>query len=168
MTQQIKTILISLILFIVVIGAFVWFKSDKPQIAAIDNAVVGEALVAKETSYDFGDIGIKNGLVNHEYILENANDRIVKISEVSTSCMCTSANIKVGDKTYGPFGMPGHGGGFAKAGVIINPGEKVIVKATFDPAAHGPAGIGEVQREIYINTGGGQPLILGFKANVTP
>ena len=64
--------------------------------------------------------------------------------------------------------MPGNGGGFTKAGVIVNPGENVIVKATFDPAAHGPAGIGEVSREIYIDTGADEPVVLGFKVNVTP
>lgn len=166
--NSIKTIIMSLILFIAVIGALVWFKSDKPQTAAIDNTIVGGTLTAKETNYDFGNVGIKNGLVNHEYILENISGKIVKIGEVSTSCMCTSAQIKIGDNIYGPFGMPGHGGGFTKAGIIVNPGEKIIVKATFDPAAHGPAGIGEIEREIFINTGSEQPLILEFKVNVTP
>lgn len=167
MNQQIKTIIISLVLFTAVIGALVWFKSDKPRSAAIDNIISGGTLTAKETYYDFGNIGIKNGLVSHEYVLENVSDKPVKIGEVSTSCMCTSAELKIGGKTYGPFGMPGHGG-VSKAGVIVNPGEKVIVKAIYNPAAHGPAGIGEVSREIYIDTGADKPLTLSFRVNVTP
>lgn len=167
MTQQIKTITISLILFAAVISALIWFKSDNPKNAAIDNIISGGILTAKEINYDFGNVGIKNGLVSHDYILENASDKPVKIGEVSTSCMCTSAELKIGNKTYGPFGMRGHGG-VVKANIVVNPGEKVVVKAIFDPAAHGPAGIGEVFREIYIDTGADRPFILSFRANVTP
>lgn len=168
--NNIKTIVLSLILFIAVIGALVWFggKNREPQTAAIDNETTGGILTAKEVFYDFGSVKINGGFVNHEYALLNASDKIVKIDEVSTSCMCTTAELKIGDKAYGPFGMPGHGGGFTKAGVIINPGEKIIVKAIFDPAAHGPAGIGLIEREIYLNTGSKEPVVLKFKANITP
>ncbi|KKQ90746.1 MAG: hypothetical protein UT16_C0031G0007 [Candidatus Azambacteria bacterium GW2011_GWA2_39_10] len=168
--NSIKTITLSLILFAAVIGALIWFngKNNQPQTATINNGGASGILTATETDYDFGNIGIKNGLVNHEYVLENKSDKMIKISEVSTSCMCTSAKVIIGGKTYGPFGMPGHGGGFTKAGIIVNPREKVVVNATFDPAAHGPAGIGEVLREIYINTGADEPIVLGFKVNVTP
>ena len=168
--NNIKTIALSLILFTAVIGAMIWFngKNNEPQTATINNGGAGGILTADAINYDFGNIGIKKGFVNHEYVLENKSDKIIKISEVSTSCMCTSAKLEVSGKTYGPFGMPGHGGGFTKAGIIVNPGEKAVVNATFDPAAHGPAGIGEVQREIYINTGADEQMVLGFKVNVTP
>ncbi|MBI2446486.1 MAG: DUF1573 domain-containing protein [Parcubacteria group bacterium] len=168
--NSIKTITLSLVLFAAVIGALIWFngKNNRPQTAAINNEVASGILTATETDYDFGNVGIKNGLVTHKYILENTSGKTVKIGEVSTSCMCTSAKIEIGSKTYGPFGMPGHGGGLTKAGVFVNSGEKVIIEATFDPAAHGPAGIGEVQREIYIDTGADKPIVLGFKVNVTP
>lgn len=165
--NNIKTIIISLILFIAVIGALVWFKGDKPQTAIIGSETAGGVLTAKEVFYDFDSVKINGGLVNHEFVLENLSDQKIKIGEVSTSCMCTVAELKIGDKTYGPFGMPGHGGA-SKASAIVNPGEKVTVKAIFDPAAHGPSGIGKIERGIYINTGGEQSLVLGFKANVTP
>ena len=166
--NNIKTISLSLILFAAVIGVLVWFNDGKKRLEpAAVGGLSGGALIAKETYYDFGNVGIKNGLVNHEYILENASGKTVKIGKVSTSCMCTSAQLKIGDKTYGLFGMPGHGGA-SKANAIVKPGEKVFVKAIFDPAAHGPAGIGEVSREIYIDTGAAEPIILGFKVNVTP
>ncbi|KKS74860.1 MAG: hypothetical protein UV48_C0026G0006 [Candidatus Azambacteria bacterium GW2011_GWA2_42_9] len=160
---------LSLILFAAVIGGLVWFggKNGRSQTATINNEASGGILTVKEINYDFGDVGIKNGLIDHEYILENASDKMVKIGEVSTSCMCTSAEIKTGDKKYGPFGMPGHSGA-SRANIIVNSGEKIIVKATFDPAAHGPAGIGMVERAIFIDTGAAEPLTLTFKVNVTP
>ena len=168
--NNIKTIALSLILFAAVIGALIWFNGENNELktAAINNGDVGGILTADETNYDFGNIGIKNGLITHKYILENMSGKMVKIGEVSTSCMCTSAKLEIVGKIYGPFGMPGHGGGLTKAGAFVNPGEKVVVEATFDPAAHGPAGIGEVLREIYIDTGAEKPIVLGFKVNVTP
>jgi len=168
--NSIKTIILSLILFTAVIGALIWFngENNESKTATINNEDIGVILTANEANYDFGSVGIKNGLVTHKYILENTSGKMVKIGDVSTSCMCTSAKLEIGGKTYGPFGMPGHGGGLTKAGVFVNAGEKVVVEATFDPAAHGPAGIGEVLREIYIDTGADKPIILGFKVNIIP
>lgn len=169
MKENIKLIAVSLVLAVAVVGGFVWLsgKNSRPQTSAIDSGDAGGILTAKETFYDFGSVKINGGFVNHEYALENSSDKIVKIGEVSTSCMCTAAQIIIGDKTYGPFGMPGHSGA-RQANVIINPGEKLILKAVFDPAAHGPSGIGVIERQIFVNAGAEQPLILGFKANVTP
>ena len=36
------------------------------------------------------------------------------------------------------------------------------------PAAHGPAGIGPIDRVVTIENSAGQPLELAFSANVTP
>lgn len=167
MKEQIKLIIISLVLMAVVIGVLVWFGSGKSQPAAINAGFFGTQLTVGEANYDFGSVKINGGLVSHEYILENLSDKAVKIGEVFTSCMCTTARVTVGNKTYGPFGMPGHLSA-SKADAIVNSGEKVIVKATFDPAAHGPAGIGEIQRQIFLNTGVAKPIVLNFKAVVTP
>jgi len=125
-------------------------------------------LAADRSANDFGAISMAAGLVSTDFTIRNTTSETLTISKLSTSCMCTSASLQINESTFGPFGMPGHGGGFTKAGVFVNPGEKVVVEATFDPAAHGPAGIGEVLREIYIDTGADKPIILGFKVNVTP
>ena len=165
--ENLKLIVISLVLMAAVIGGLVWFKGGEKPVANIGNVFAGE-LTATENFYDFGSAKIDGGLISHEYAVENKTDKSVKINGVSTSCMCTSAEVKIGDKTYGPFGMPGHGGSSAYANIAVNPGEKIIVKATFDPAAHGPAGIGMVERQIFIDTGAAKPLILNFKVIVTP
>ena len=168
MKEQINTIIISLVMLTAVVGALIWFgnSGNKPEPAAV-GGLFGGVLTAEETAFDFGSVPINGGLVNHEFTLENLSDTMVKIGEVSTSCMCTTALVTVGNKTYGPFGMPGHLSA-SKANAIVNSGEKVIVKAIFDPAAHGPAGIGEVQRQIFLNTGVAEPIVLNFKAIVTP
>ena len=167
MHQQINQISILLGFIVLVIAGLVWFGGSGTKTPAIIDGAYAGTLIAKESKYDFGTVSMAKGLVSKEFTLENQSKDSVKIGEVSTSCMCTEAELKVGDKTAGPFGMPGHGGA-PKANLIVKPGEKLVVKTIFDPAAHGPAGVGKIIREIYLEEGAGQPLILRFSANVTP
>src|SRR3972149_839928 len=115
-----------------------------------DNSSSGELAMA-ESNYDFGEVSMAKGLVNHEFILSNTSSAPIKVGPVETSCMCTTAYLRVGEgKEAGPFGMPGHGGPRGTANLTVNPGEKLIVRAVFDPAAHGPAGVGAVERAIMM------------------
>ncbi|MDP2650601.1 MAG: DUF1573 domain-containing protein [bacterium] len=128
----------------------------------------GELAVA-ESSYDFGEVSMAKGLVNHEFVLSNTSSGPVKVGSVETTCMCTVAYLKVGEgKEVGPFGMPGHGGARSAANLTVNPGEKLIVRAVFDPAAHGPAGVGTVERAIIVDVGKQEPVVMSFKALVRP
>ncbi len=81
--------------------------------------------------------------------------------------MCTKASLTQGDIRVGPFGMPSHGG-IVPITVEIASGAEAIVEAVFDPAAHGPAGVGPISRDVYLETSDGGKLTLSFKANVTP
>lgn len=169
MTEQIKQVGILLGFIILVVAGLVWLtggpKTGTP-VAAIDGKF-GGTLIAKETKYDFGTVSMAKGLVSKEFTLENQSNNSVQIGEVSTSCMCTSAELRVGDKTAGPFGMPGHGS-VPRANLVVAPGEKLIARAIFDPAAHGPAGVGPIERQVIISTGAAGPVILEFKAVVEP
>lgn len=108
-----------------------------------------------------------NGIVRHSFAVKNAGDIPVTVRQVYTSCMCTEATLLVaGGRRIGPFGMPGHG-----MPPSINrefaPGEEATIEVAFDPAAHGPAGVGMIERLIYLETDGG-PFVLRITANVTP
>jgi len=122
--------------------------SDKTPAAA---SSLGSLVVA-ENDYDFGTISMKDGEVEHEFKLTNNGGEPVTIKEVYTSCMCTTAEITDADgKTYGLFGMPGHGLS-KKTKVTIAPDQSVVVSAIYDPAAHGPSGVGLADRTIYVET----------------
>ena len=75
-----------------------------------ETAVGGGELLATELTYDFGEVSMQKGLVNHEFVLRNNSEKAVKIGGVETSCMCTTAILKAGGKEIGPFGMAGHSG----------------------------------------------------------
>lgn len=107
------------------------------------------------------------GKVEHSFKIKNAGAEPVIIAKMYTSCMCTTASLLKNGKQFGPYGMPGHGL-IPKLNKLINPNEEAIVKIVFDPAAHGPAGVGKIQREITIENNTDQPLTLQFTALVTP
>ena len=81
--------------------------------------------------------------------------------------MCTTAALTAGGKKFGPYGMPGHGA-IPKIDGVINPNEEAVVEVVYDPAAHGPAGIGRIQRTVTLENTAGQPVELQVAATVTP
>lgn len=128
------------------------------------------ALTIKENNYDFGTISMANGDVSYRFKLKNEGDEAVAVKKVYTSCMCTIANIlDAFEKKLGVFGMPGHGGASSNANIEIKAGESIIVEAVFNPAAHGPSGVGLAQRSIYLETNSKKsPKVeLNFTATVT-
>ncbi|MDO8443856.1 MAG: DUF1573 domain-containing protein [Candidatus Azambacteria bacterium] len=169
MKEQIKQVLILLGIIAVIVAGLAWLTNSVGQeVPAVIGGELGGTLFVIENSYDFGTVSMAKGKVNKEFLLENKSDKNVQIGEVFTSCMCTEAELKVGNKFAGPFGMQGHGGG-RKANLVVKPGETLIVKAIFDPAAHGPSGVGPIERQIVVSTGAEQePISLQFKAVVTP
>ncbi len=164
-----KTILIILASLIAGGGLIFWSytatKTQNPQVNQESQAVL---LTASEPVYDFGEVRMAKGLVEHKFVLKNDSAEAVKIGRVETSCMCTTVFLS-GENggEIGPFGMAGHSDVRTSAGMTINPGEELIVRAVFDPAAHGPAGVGLVERQIALEVGG-TPTILSFTATVAP
>ena len=126
-------------------------------------------LSAMADNFDFGTVAMKDGEVTHEFELKNGGGESIVIQKVYTSCMCTTAYVtdSAGEK-YGKFGMPGHRV-LAKTNIKVDPGESAVLKAVFDPAAHGPNGVGLAQRSIYIETNSAKSpkLEVKFQAMVT-
>lgn len=130
---------------------------------------VKSSLVAPEVFYDFGTISMRNGNVTKEFTVTNPTTEAITIKTVLTSCMCTNAFIvKADGSTKGPFGMPGHGGAVAPANETIEAGGSRIIRVVYDPNAHGPAGVGRIDRFVTLSDDSGGTLEYEIKANVTP
>ncbi len=125
------------------------------------------SLSAEETSFDFGSISMAKGKVSHIFKIKNNSSDQVDITKVYTSCMCTEATLINKNSKKGPFGMPGHGI-VPSISEQLNPGEEAEVEVVFDPAAHGPAGIGTTQRVVSLENNGKSRLDISISANVTP
>ncbi len=127
------------------------------------------ALTALENFFDFKTIAMKDGKVSHRFEVKNEGQEPVRIEKIYTSCMCTEASIIDGQgKNWGTFGMPGHAGP-SKTNITVKPGESVVVETIFDPAAHGPSGVGLAERSVYLesNSQKSPKIELKFSAVVT-
>ncbi len=93
--------------------------------------------------YDFGEISMAKGNVTTTVTLQNEGDTAVKISDVRTSCMCTTATID--GVTFGMHQNPL--ADFTIPGKTSKP-----MTVTFDPNAHGPEATGPIARIVQIKT----------------
>jgi hypothetical protein len=132
------------------------------------SAVTGGALTAPEKLYDFGTISMKNGDVTKDFTITNSTNNDIFVPTLTTSCMCTKAYIvESNGTTKGPFGMPAMGY-VPPSNETIKAGESRIIRVVYDPNAHGPAGVGQIDRTITLTEKSGASLQLEIKALVTP
>ena len=161
--------IIPAIILLVLIGAAVMARPGSDS-ATSDASIVpsGEpgVLVAQDMTHDFGSISMANGNVSKKFVVKNTSQDSVELSKLYTSCMCTTATLNMTDGQKGPFGMPGHAS-IPSLRETVAPGEEFEIEAIFDPNAHGPAGVGPIERVVILEYEGGT-LELGFKATVTP
>jgi hypothetical protein len=161
-----KTI-VGAVVIIIVFWGLIWLSRSSSNIQQANLGYTTGKLLADDSVFNFGEISMASGKVSHLFKIKNAGSEPVVITKLYTSCMCTTAELVIGSKRFGPFGMPGHG--FSpRIGQSIGAGESAEILVVFDPAAHGPAGIGPVNRAVYIEEKSGAKLQLGISAVVTP
>ena len=163
-----KNTIIGIIISILVLGGIIFFARPSPSGKEQANVVSGQGkLVLEKTDYDFGSVSMASGKVSSLLKIKNQGADPAVVRKIYTSCMCTEATLKKDGVDFGPFGMAGHGF-VPRINQTIAPGEEAELRVEFDPAAHGPAGVGPVEREVYVETDGGDVLKYYFKALVTP
>lgn len=146
-------------------GGMFWLSRPQAQPEVLATSV-GQ-LSPDQYAYDFGAISMAKGKVSKKFTLANSDSVPATITKLFTSCMCTQAQLQVGDKKWGPYGMVGHGY-IPNIAAEIAPGQNGEVEVIFDPAAHGPAGVGQIERQVTVEQNGQSPLTLTIQATVTP
>lgn len=167
-----KNIVSGLVLALAVLAAVLMFfwrggaLSKTPDLDEKNLASLQELQVAAK-SFDFGKISMAKGDVSYKFQLKNIGNKKVLINKIYTSCMCTSALLKTFAGEWGPFGMPGHGY-VPKLNILINPNETAEIEAIYDPAAHGPTGLGKFERVVYLEGISESLQELKISGEVTP
>ena len=154
---------------LIVLGGLIWWsKTSSATESLVVSTNASSFLSATETFYDFGTISMKNGDVSRVFKVTNQTDTDIMVATLNTSCMCTSASIVRSDGSInGPFGMPGMGS-VPPANELIKVGESRDIKIVYNPNAHGPAGVGAIDRFVYLKDAQDRTLQLEIKAVVTP
>lgn len=158
---------IGIILFsIVFIGGtyFVLSSGDKPQVPITTyssqdkNKPMVEAL---ETSFDMGTIKVSD-TKEKEFIVKNIGTKPLLLSEISSSCGCTSAQIVYKGVLSKTFSMHSQSDYVAQ----IEPNTSAIVKVVYMPFTMPVYGV--VERQVFMSTNDPSKPKLEFKieANV--
>jgi hypothetical protein len=155
---------------VLIVGAVIVIAKPDPTVSSPPPRLEAQAprlLTANETNFNFGSISMAAGNVTHRYWIRNTGSTPIVVQKMYTSCMCTTAALVKAGRKSPPSGMPGHGV-LPTLNEPLQPNEAAMVEVVFDPAAHGPGGIGRVERVVTIQTDLERPLELAFVATVTP
>lgn len=166
-----KTLIYSGLFILLIIGLLAWGNAAKGGTASVQGVpsrAQKSALVAPLVFHDFGTISMKNGNVTKEFTVTNPTAESITVETVFTSCMCTTAFLVGPDgTTKGPFRMPGMGY-VPPANETIEAGGSRTIRVVYDPNAHGPAGVGRIDRFVTLTDNAGGALQIEIKALVTP
>ena len=142
-----KTVLIILgIVTFAILGMGVWLLS-RPVGVAVEKSDQAKSEVA-EKNHDWGEIKINGGNAEKSFSIKNTGTGPLKLSGVSTSCMCTTAQVIIDGKGSPFFGMHQKSSWIGE----VPAGKEAELKIVFDPAFHGPSGVGPMTRQIVVET----------------
>ena len=162
--------LIGAVILVLGLGAALFYAQPKDQDHSQMPAQVSGSkldLALDPPNYDFGTISMKNGFVTKSFHVKNIQNQEIDLSTVYTSCMCTTAKIIIDSREYGPFAMQGHGT-TKMLNQKLRIGQEAQLLVTYDPNAHGPSGIGRIERTVSLESKQGDIANIIIKANVTP
>jgi len=142
-------------ILILVIAVFLGTRMGAtPQVTADSQVSVS----VDSSKYDWGTIDYDKGIVSKNFEIKNTSNAALKLYNVKTSCMCTTAQLKTSDITSKKFQMHE-----SSSDVIeVKPGDTAQLIVEFDPAFHGPSGVGPITRTITMSTNDSKNSTLTF------
>lgn len=144
-------ILIAAMIFGIIGIAILVSSSSTSQTKATISKTDGAKISIDHNSKIVGDIGYSKGILYHSFPIKNSGAKDLEIANMFSSCMCTKTYLKIEEKEGPKFGMKGMSPSSSWKG-ILKPGEKAEIIAAFDPAYHGPQGVGQVSRIVSFET----------------
>lgn len=105
-----------------------------------------------QKNFDWGNIPYSGGNATKTFTIKNAGTDILKLTGVKTSCTCTKAQVSIDGKVSPYFSMHSTSGWVGE----VSPGKEAQLLVIFDPAFHGPTGVGPIERLISMETNDSQ------------
>lgn len=156
-----KKIIVGIIFGVLVLLGGTVFLATRVSSSANIETSNGAKVSLSETAWEWGEIGIKDGKVEKEFEIKNTGSDTLKLYNIATSCMCTTAQFMDDDSHI--FGM------HTKSGYVkeVKLGESTKIKVVFDPLFHGPDGVGPISRQVTMMTNDPEQNNLSFMLTAT-
>ncbi len=154
-----KKIIIGFVIFtLLILGGGIYILSTTTSSPVAVTASQKAKVQVDQKFFDWGNIPINGGNAIKTFSIKNSGTDILKITGVKTSCTCTKAQIIIDGKTSPYFSMHATSGWVGE----VAPGKEAQLKVIFDPAFHGPTGVGPMERLISMQTNDAQNPNLEF------
>ena len=153
-----KKIIIGLIVFtLLILGGGIYILSITSSPVSITSSQNAKVSIDQKT-FDWGNIPYSGGNITKTFVMKNTGSDTLKLTGVKTSCTCTKAQIVINGKSSPYFSMHTTSSWVGE----VAPGQEARLAVIFDPAFHGPTGVGPIERLVSIQTNDTQNPNLEF------
>lgn len=152
-----KIIIGFIVLTLLILGGGIYVLSATSAPVKINNSQNARVLVDQKT-FDWGNIPYSGGNATKAFSIKNTGTDTLQLTGVKTSCTCTKAQISIDGKTSPYFSMHASSSWVGE----VAPGKEAQLTVIFDPAFHGPTGVGPMERLISLQTNDSQNPTLEF------
>lgn len=154
MTKEGKIILVIIVGTILLFGGLAYLMTKSSSGGGKDSFILNspaQGLVASPSgSMDLGDVPYGGGIISKTFDIKNSSDNAITLRKITTSCMCTTAKFSIDGKESKFYGMEMNGDLNPIIDYEVPADATAQVTFDFDPAAHGPQGIGPFDRVITL------------------
>lgn len=157
MTEKKVIIGVVLLTLLILTGGIIVLSGSSTVSTTVSTSQNAEVSVDQKT-YDWGTINMKDGNVSKTFVIKNTGTDVLKLTKVKTSCHCTKAQVTINGNTSPSFGMNTVSSWVGE----VAPGNEAQLNIVFDPAYHGPNGVGPITRYISVDTNDSNNSTLEF------
>lgn len=143
-----KVIIIMVISTVILLFGGIFFLTKTTSTSQITASQNARAYTVDPTSFDWGTIPMNKGNITKTFIIKNTGTDTLKLFNVKTSCHCTKAYVTINGNDSPSFGMDSLSSWTGE----VPAGKEAKLTVVFDPAFHGPQGIGPINRFVSVET----------------
>lgn len=143
-----KLIIGFIALTLLILGGGIFVLSSTSATPAKITASQNAKVEVPEKTFDWGNIPYSGGNATKTFAIKNSGTDVLQLSGIKTSCTCTKAQVSIDGKTSPYFSMHSTSSWIGE----VAPGKEAQLTVIFDPAFHGPTGVGPVERLISVET----------------
>lgn len=143
-----KAIIGFILVTLLILGGGVFILSKTTTSGQISGVSSEVKISVDAKTYDWGTIPYSGGNVSKTFTIKNTGTDVLQLTNIKTSCACTYAQLTIDGKISPKFGMHTTSSWVGE----VPPGKDAQLAVVFDPAFHGPTGVGSMERLISVQT----------------
>lgn len=143
-----KVIISFIVITLLILGGGVYILSVTTASPAVITSSQNAKVEVDQKTHDWGTIPYSGGNVSKTFTIKNTGTAVLQLTNIKTSCACTTAQLTISGKISPKFGMHTTSSWVGE----VESGKEAQLTVIFDPTFHGPTGVGPMERLISVQT----------------